>query len=44
MTGKWTVRILGAILLVFLLLTLFNLQKRLLEIQQQRGGVTTTTR
>jgi HAMP domain-containing protein len=39
---RWGVRIAGLIMLVILLAILFNLQRRLIELQRTRGTATAT--
>lgn len=42
--SRWTIRIIGIVMLIGLLLLLANLQKRLIEIQRNRRPAATSTR
>jgi hypothetical protein len=43
MTGRWGVRILGALLLIIFFLLMLNLEKQLLVLQKNRKGPSTQT-
>ena len=42
MSGRWTARILGLIMLIVFFLLIFNLQKQLVMMQRHRNPQTTT--